>query len=538
MSNTKNTTETPRLVEKYSTRHAVLNYYLVLMFTVFPLFASNAYFNIRHDKYYFFLALSGVVIIAEALLIYFAYYGNKNDSSPEMTVSNGDLPTKLSFTDWAMLVLLVVCVISTVFSNQSTDALFGSLNGRNNGLVLIAFYVGIYFIITRCYYYMEYVFVALAAGSAVVYLLSILNFCYIDPLGMYAQLDAKTIEDFTSTIGNKNLMSSFICVMLPVVITMSVHTKKTMFRIIYLVSSALGFMALMTADSDSGILGIGVFLVVMLVWYSRRISRLKRYFLCLTVMLASAKILRFFTVILTQSFGCRTKEIDEFQKLFVESDISFVLIGIAAVITGVLYIIDMKKPNLTLSRAVPIVLGSLFAATVIAVLSAVVYFSCFDTETELGGFASILRFDERWGTHRGFMWIKSFKIFGGFSFFQKLFGTGPDTFFYAFAPYFTELSKFGDTSTNAAHNEYLNYLITIGAAGLIAYLSVVGGTIARAVKKSFSNPLSIVCVSAVICYSVQAVVNIAQPITTPLFILFVALTEAVSRNNTGFEKLS
>lgn len=536
MSNTKNTTESPRLQEKYSTRHAVLNYFLVLMFTVFPLFASDAFFNIRHDKYYFFLALSGVVIIAEAVLIYFAYCDIKKDSSPEMRVSKANI-TKFTFTDWAMLAFLAVCLISAVFSKHTEDSLFGSLTGRNNGLILIAFYVGIYFVITRCYYYMEYVFVALAAGSAVVYLLSVLNFCYIDPLGMYTRLDAKTIEDFTSTIGNKNLMSSFICVMLPVVITMSVHTKKTMFRIIYLVSSALGFMALMTADSDSGILGIGVFIVVMLIWYSRKISRLKRYFLCLTVMLASAKILRLFTVILSQSFGCRTKEIDEFQKLFVESNTGFILIGIAAVITGALYIIDKKKSKLTLSKAVPIVLGSLFAAAVIAILSAVVYFSVVDTETKLDGFLSILRFDESWGTHRGFMWIKSFDIFGDASFFQKLFGTGPDTFHYAFSPYFTELMKYGDSSTNAAHNEYLNYLITIGALGLIAYLSVVGGTIAGAIKKSFSNPLSIVCVSAVICYSVQAVVNIAQPITTPLFILFVALTEAVSRSNTGHNEL-
>ena len=514
MKNTRNTTESPRLQEKYSTRHAVLNYFLVLMFTVFPLFASDAFFNIRHDKYYFFLALSGVVIIAEAVLIYYAYCDIKKYSTPEMTVSKANI-TKFTFTDWAMLAFLAVCLISAVFSKHTEDALFGSPTGRNNGLILIAFYVGIYFVITRCYYYMEYVFVALAAGSAVVYLLSVLNFCYIDPLGMYTRLDAKTIEDFTSTIGNKNLMSSFICVMLPVVITMSVHTKKTMFRIIYLVSSALGFMALMTADSDSGILGIGVFIFVMLIWYSRKILRLKR----------------------SQSFGCRTKEIDEFQKLFVESNTGYILIGIAAVITGALYIIDKKKPNLTLSKAVPIVLGSLFAAAVIAILSAVVYFSVVDTTTKLDGFLSILRFDESWGTHRGFMWIKSFDIFGDASFFQKLFGTGPDTFHYAFSPYFTELMKYGDSSTNAAHNEYLNYLITIGAFGLIAYLSVVGGTIAGAIKKSFSNPLSIVCVSAVICYSVQAVVNIAQPITTPLFILFVALTEAVSRSNTGHNEL-
>ena len=115
MSNTKNTTESPRLQEKYSTRHAVLNYFLVLMFTVFPLFASDAFFNIRHDKYYFFLALSGVVIIAEAVLIYFAYCDIKKDSSPEMTVSKANI-TKFTFTDWAMLAFLAVCLISAVFS--------------------------------------------------------------------------------------------------------------------------------------------------------------------------------------------------------------------------------------------------------------------------------------------------------------------------------------------------------------------------------------------------------------------------------------
>ena len=96
MSNIKKSNDNPKLAEKYSTRQAVLSYYLVLMFTVFPLFASNAYFNIRHDKYYFFIALSGVVIIAEAVLLYFAYYGNKKDSPPEMTVSDSSAFLKFS----------------------------------------------------------------------------------------------------------------------------------------------------------------------------------------------------------------------------------------------------------------------------------------------------------------------------------------------------------------------------------------------------------------------------------------------------------
>ncbi len=519
-----------KLQRRYEAEHALVNYYLLLMFTAFPLFFTNAYFHIRRDKFYFFIILTGVIIIAVSAIMVYSYYSQNNKSNPNDTIFKS-LFGKMTFTDYAVLAFLAVCIISAILSNHTSDAMSGAPNGRNNGLILMIFYVGIYFVITRCYYYMEYVFVALAAGSAVVYLLSVLNFHYIDPLGMYTQLSSSDIENFTSTIGNKNLLSSFICVMLPVTVTMSVHSKNLILRIIYLVSSGLGFMALMTADSDSGILGMGVIFAVMLVWYSRKIFRLKRYFLCLTVMLVSAKILYFFSSVLTLVFDFKTKGFDEFQKLFVESDMGYLLAIFAAVITGVLYLIDFKIPNLTLSKAVPVTLGILFVLAALAIIAVVIYFSVFDTTTDLGSLETILRFNEKWGTHRGFMWIRSFDIFKDFNPFQKLFGTGPDTFFYAFAPYFSELRSYGDSSTNAAHNEYINYLITIGVTGLASYICIIAGTIVRAIKKSFCNPISIVCVSAVICYAVQSVVNIAQPITTPLFILFIALTETVSRNN-------
>ena len=105
------------------------------------------------------------------------------------------------------------------------------------------------------------------------------------------------------------------------------------------------------------------------------------------------------------------------------------------------------------------------------------------------------------------MWIRSIWIFGYASFIEKLFGVGPDMFYSAFSPYFDDLSKYGDSSTNAAHNEYLNYLITIGITGLLSYLAIVCGTIKNAVKYAKENPMLIACVSAVICYAVQAVVK-------------------------------
>lgn len=178
----------------------------------------------------------------------------------------------------------------------------------------------------------------------------------------------------------------------------------------------------------------------------------------------------------------------------------------------------------------PIALAVVFGLCAVAMIEIMVYFSCIDTKTDLGSFERIIRFNDIWGTHRGFMWIRSIWIFGDASFIEKLFGVGPDMFYSAFSPYFDDLSKYGDSSTNAAHNEYLNYLITIGITGLLSYLAIVCGTIKNAVKYAKENPMLIACVSAVICYAVQSVVNLYQPITTPLFFIFIALCEAFVRN--------
>lgn len=118
----------------------------------------------------------------------------------------------------------------------------------------------------------------------------------------------------------------------------------------------------------------------------------------------------------------------------------------------------------------PIALTVVFGFCAVAMIGIMVYFSCIDTETDLGSFERIIRFNDIWGTHRGFMWIRSIWIFGDASFIEKLFGVGPDMFYSAFGPYFDDLSKYGDSSTNAAHNEYLNYLITIGITGLLSIL--------------------------------------------------------------------
>lgn len=520
----KKATPTAKEQNNLSVKETLVNYYLVLMFTIFPLFFTNEYFNIRHDKYGLFLGLSAVLIVSVAGIV--IYQKTAENSLPQNGIkAQSGKGRGFTIPDCAMIALLIFSAVSTVISSHIQDALLGTA-GRNNGLVLLAVYVGVYFVITRFLNCRDYVFAALAVASSFVFVLAVLNCFYIDPLGMFAHLtDEQTITDFTSTIGNKNLMSSYICIMLPVLMALSVLAKNGNLRILYLAASGFGFMALMTSDSDSGILGLGVFGVIYFIWFVRNIARLKRYFLTITVMLAFGKLLRLISFVMNDN----SKGMDQFQKFFVYSDLSYILIAVCAVITALLYLLDRKKPDIILSKAIPVTAGIIFAAAIAGLISVMVYFSVFDTATELGSFETLLRFNEKWGTHRGYMWIKSMEHFANAGFIEKLFGVGPDNFYYAFSPYFAGLMKYGDGSTNAAHNEYINYLITIGITGTAAYLTALGSVIARAVKSAKQNPMAIICAAAVICYAVQAIVNIAQPITTPLFIIFIAMTEAFSR---------
>ena len=533
---------------QYLLSNAIVNYFLLVMFAIFPLFVNitlngsfpflhfeDGFGGIRHQKYYFFVTMAALAVIAEILLIFTEITGEKKSSS-----SRKSLLDSITFVDWAVIALVLSCAISTVFSPHIELAFWGevkigaSSTGRNNGLFLILLYSFVYFMITRLYKYKEYVFTALAISCGVVYLLTVLNGYYIDPLNMFEKYrvsQPNVYMEFFSTIGNKNMLASFICVTLPVIFVMSILTKTLWCRIAYLCATGLGAMAVIIDDSDSAMLGLAVFLAVFLVVFARDISRLKRYFLALTITLGSVKILRLFSLIMNDNY----KELGDIPKGILFSGAVYVLIIISAAITALLWLLDSKKPNLRLPKAVPIALGSVFGAVVVAALGVFIYFSVIDTETKLGSMEKLLRMNDAWGTHRGIMWLRSFKIFGEASFFQKLFGTGPDTFYFAFEPYFNELKKFGNTSTDAAHNEYINYLITIGIAGLAAYLAFVGSALVRAFKAAKKQPIVLAAAAAVICYAAQAVVNIAVPISAPLFIIFVSLCEAFARQEKEIE---
>ena len=388
----------------------------------------------------------------------------------------------------------------------------------------MAVYVGVYFAVSRYGRPGPVVFAALGIISSFVSLVTVLNFFSLDPLKMLEDLTAADRKVFFSTIGNKNLLSGYLCITLPVLTVLYVEDSRKWLRLLSLICLVPGFAALMTADSDSGLLGLGVFAAVYLIWYARHPLKLKRLLLVLTVMLLSARLLQ-------PMAALPDKGMSQLQRFFVYSMTGLCPVVILTVMTVLLHLLNKKSPDLVLPRAVPLALAALFGTCLLAVVVGMIYFTL-NPEIPLQGMWRHLRLEDSWGTNRGIMWRRSMDIFRDFSLWRKLIGSGPDTFYYVFQPYFAELTKYWTTSTNAAHNEYLNYLITLGFLGASTYCTALVSGVIRGFRWAKQEPMGAVFCAAVISYGAQALVSIAQPITTPLLILFLALCTGMpnSRN--------
>lgn len=505
---------------KYTVANSLVNYYLAIMFSFFPLFLTEQYAHARTDKYWFYLVATVILIGSVGVTMIFS-----RNEARRMGVKSA-LIMPLTLTDVFMLCFLGFALISTLLSDHKAEAFLGT-GGRNNGLVLLLVYTLMYFILTRSYVQKDYVFIIYLVTSSAIALLTVLNFFYIDPLMMLDGYDEATVADFGSTLGNKNIIAAFMCIFQPVSLMLFVVTENKILRIVAGVSIVFAYTGLLCADSTSDLLGLMVILPVTAIFCARSFAYMRRYLLALTILFASGKLLLLFA----SAVGDHSKGFEFLQEFLIYHPATYVPIVLCALGYG-LMLLRLKKgePHYP-AKAVQIILLVLFLCGIITVVGSFVYFSFIDKETDIGNFEKLLRFDDYWGTHRGFMWRVSLEEFAKFDPLKMLFGAGPDTVYYILEPHFGELlERFGDGSTDCAHNEFINYLLTQGVLGLAAYLGVMITAVARGIKRAEKNPMVLVFISAVICYLSQSVVNLYNPIVTPTLFIFLSLAEATSRN--------
>ena len=149
-------------------------------------------------------------------------------------------------------------------------------------------------------------------------------------------------------------------------------------------------------------------------------------------------------------------------------------------------------------------------------------------------YRNILIFSDTWGTGRGINWRFAWEYFTkDASLLKKLIGYGPDTYYIiTMDRYKHAMRDAGYGIFDSAHNEYIEYLTTIGILGTLAYLGVIVTSLRQTLKNP-KNRFAIACGFAVLAYAVQAIVNIAIPITTPILMILLYVGIAIAEDSTN-----
>jgi len=491
------------------------------MVAVFPLFFTNFYFNILESKYYFYCTITSLAIVS--LVLWYICSGKVKEHISSIPALNKDtfreFIHRIRITDICVLFFVLFAIVSTLFSDYPYEALTGS-EGRHNGLILILFYGASYFFCSKYFRYTEsfengFLWVGLALCF-----FGILNFFKFDLFGFYERVDSQQSRIFTSTIGNLNTYCSYCGMLMAYVSSLLIISKREFKdRLVYYIIALAAFIAILAGRSDNAFLSLGALVVFLFFVLCRNYVELRRYFEVLSLLIIAAM------AVIYCSWEYETWYIDGI--LFTISQ-SFYILPILLVVCCVLIGLCVYYKN-KIDYVLPVLKRIGFYTLLALFCGVVVALIVVNLKGNIANdyqFANFFVFNDQWGTHRGFTWRICLEEFQSLPLYQQLFGAGPDTFgIYMINHHYSEMLAIEYTIIRDAHNEYLHYLFTHGILGLAAYLGILVSTMMIVLKNRNENAIVLCFGSAVFCYSVQSFVNIAQPITTPLLWLFIAIAQ-------------
>lgn len=489
----------PYQLNQHRARRFSTNVYLALVCFGMPLVFTRFYFNITETKHIFFLTSSFTYALALVLtaIIFPRGYGVIKPK-----------PSPVAPAIWLLAAFFGCLVLGGLLGANPEDAFFGQ-NNRYQGILTTFTYCTVVFALSRQTLSLRFAEAATAAGAALAGALGLLNHYGIDPFGFMTKLTEFDRGRFLSTIGNADFYGSYFSLAFPVTFGLFLHAEQKLTRALSALALVCVSFGALVAGSDSTALGLIAAAIVFPLVLFGDLPRFRRYFLgwavfalcalcfgLLSPLLPSATYLSAFCVIVSNPP---------------------VALGFLFVCLFVWLLLKKAVPA-RLLRARKAYWIALLAAAVLGT-AALVLLNTALSGVPLGGAENYLRFSESWGTDRGRIWAFCLRVYGAFSPVLKLFGGGPSALYHA-----DSLNRvFADAALDTAHNEYLQYLLVSGGAGLLSFLAFLALTLIAGAKKSLSDPLSRGFTVAIAAYAVQALVNISQPASTPLFFVFCGL---------------
>jgi len=425
----------------------------------------------------------------------------------------GRLPWRSDPALWALGAVVGTGVLSTVTSLSPVMSLWG-LGGYYGGCMMVLFTAASYLAV-RAFApqkLLNGLTFCVGITTALVTVLYVLNIFNIDLIGTYADTAVVERAQFFSTLGQKNFCSGFMAFALPLVFYAFLVARGARHTVFYGIPAFFGALALAVVDADGLALGIGAAVLVLIcqkIFTTRTLRRL-------------AVIGMFFFADAGWMQYMRTHVYTQGGKPILASFGYYAQVGFAvcAAVWAVLFF-ALRGREFPLWKA-----GRVLAAVVVSLGVVLVVLANF-----LPGFPSLgqklddlLVFSDDWGTYRGTAWRISWSAWTAQPLWRKLVGVGPGMMHTAVAQWAGADITARMKTFYAAHNEYLELLLTGGVLSLAAWVWFVAAHLRKAAQNWLRPGVAPVTL-ALVSYLAHAAVSIRVSMIFPEIMLLFALLQ-------------
>ena len=424
----------------------------------------------------------------------------------------GRLPWRSDHALWALGAVVVSGVVSTALS-LSPQASFWGLGGYYGGCMMVLFTAAVY-LAARAFApqkILNGLAFCLGITTALVTVLYVLNIFNIDLIGTYADTAVVERAQFFSTLGQKNFCSGFMAFALPLVFYAFLAARGVRHTVFYGIPAFFGGLALAVVDAEGLALGIGAAVLVLLCQKDFTTRTLRRVAVIGAFFFFNAGWMQYMrTHVYTQGGK---------PMLAALGHVGWTGFFVCLAVWAVLYF-GLRGREIPLYKAGRAVAGVMLLGAVMLALLA----NFWPGFPSLGRLDDVLIFNDDWGTYRGIAWRITAETWLAQPLWRKLFGVGPGMMHTAVAAWAGADITARMKTFYAAHNEYLELLLTTGVAGLAAWLWFVAVHLRKAAKNWLRPGVAPVTL-ALVSYLAHAVISIRVSMIFPEIMLLFALLQ-------------
>ena len=415
----------------------------------------------------------------------------------------------------SLAAVALTTALSTVCSLSPAASVWG-LGGYYGGLMMVLF-TSLGYLCVRAFATAEdFDGIALAVGvtSAIVTVLYVLNVFNIDLIGTYADTAVVERAQFFSTLGQKNFNSGYLAVTLPIVFWMFLSARGPRRTIAYGIPAFMGGLALAVVDADGLLLGLTAAAAVLVCGKGFTTRILRRMMVLGMAFFFWAGFMQYWREHVYTQGGTPL--------LAAFGTIALAGFCVCAAVWLALLVLEKRFHKVLPLYRPARVLTALAAAALVLLL---VWANVLPGYPGFGPLDGFLVFNDDWGTFRGTGWRAAWGVWADGSVFRKLVGVGPGMMHRAVVRWAGESLTPRMNTFYAAHNEYLEQLLTTGAAGLAAWLWFLVSHL-KAVRGRWNCPGVAPVTLALTSYLTQAVVSIRVSMVFPEVMLLFAVLAA------------